>query len=162
MLANQSPKEIWVAFQVGIVDEKALVEWACNALVSMVPLVDHRTALALASLSKEEAGGAAELMRELVCHADPAFDLRSSEGERIAKAELRRQCERYLAGEIRPYELCRLVTPIEHLFDFPDWLGALYNVCDWIEPETPREEVPHLEEEVRRRYRALGAEADSP
>jgi hypothetical protein len=71
---------------------------------------------------------------------------------------LRRACERYLAGEIPPYDLCRLVSPIEQVFDFPRWLGNLYNACDWIEPETKREDVPHLEDEVTAMLAGLGDE----
>ena len=41
-----------------------------------------------------------------------------------------------------------MINPIEQLYSFPDWLGNMYNVCDWIEPETKPVECSHLEAEV--------------
>lgn len=37
-----------------------------------------------------------------------------------------------------------MISPIEQAYDFPDWLGAMYDACDWIEPDTPHLRVVTL------------------
>lgn len=33
-----------------------------------------------------------------------------------------------------------MIGPIEQLYGFPLWLGAMYDACDWVEPNTSRED----------------------
>ncbi|GAB1858417.1 hypothetical protein MHTCC0001_32540 [Flavobacteriaceae bacterium MHTCC 0001] len=50
---------------------------------------------------------------------------------------LKEQCEYLIHKKIKPYKLWKMIRPLEEMFDFPHWLGELYDVLDWCEPHTP-------------------------
>ena len=41
-----------------------------------------------------------------------------------------------IEGKSRIWDVCCMVSQIEERFDFPDWLGDMYNVCDWLGPDS--------------------------
>lgn len=136
-------RQILVAYELDAICENDVVEWAGQQLAlelcSDVPAVAD-----LASLDPRQADEVRTTLRRVHEAVDPEFKVRSREGEAIARNLLCGLAVRYLTRQIRPRELCRLVTPIEDAYDFPAWLGDLYNVCDWVEPETTIEDVAHL------------------
>ena len=146
------PVRLLVAFELGAVDEVALIDWAVTSLVDE-NFAAHVEVAELARLnprrqeSREEAG---PLFRSLLQRLDPAFDIRGAAAEEIAKEILAETCQALLDGRARPYDLCKLVSPIENLYDFPRWLGDLFNACDWVEPSTPIACAPALPDEVKR------------
>lgn len=80
---------------------------------------------------------------------DPEFEVSGSAGELLAQQVLEEQCRRLLDGYIGPWGVCKLVPAIESLFDFPGWLGEMYDHCDWCEPEHSAADWPHLIAYVR-------------
>ncbi len=42
-----------------------------------------------------------------------------------------------------------MINPIEQIYDFPKWLGNIYNACEWIEPDTLPVDCKHLEDEIK-------------
>jgi len=42
-----------------------------------------------------------------------------------------------------------MVGPIEDLFDPADWLGGMWNACDWIDSLTKQADCQHLEDAIR-------------
>src|SRR6185295_9659476 len=78
------------------------------------------------------------------------FTIRSPEGIQWAREALRLRCDDYIQRRITPHEFCRIVSPVEEHFDYPSWLGDLYNACDWVDGNTKREDVPYLADEARR------------
>ena len=42
----------------------------------------------------------------------------------------------------------QMISLIEQLYDFAEWLGNMYNACDWIEPETQISDCRHSEGEI--------------
>lgn len=136
-------RQILVAYELGAIREDDVVEWAGQQLAleldSDVPAVAY-----LASLDRRQVDEVRTTLHRVHEAVDPEFTVRSREGEAIARNLLCGLAVRYLTRQIRPYELCRLVTPIEDAYDFPAWLGDLYNACDWTEPETTIDEVAHL------------------
>jgi len=88
------------------------------------------------------------LLRGAVVRANPQFDLKAPTSQAHGRAAFVELCRRFLSDDLRPYELCRLVAPIERTFDYPDWLGDFFNHCDWCEPESTRSHLPGLVEYV--------------
>jgi hypothetical protein len=146
------PVRLLVAFELGAVDEVALIDWAVASL-GEEGFGAHGEVAEMARLnprrreSREEAG---PLFRSLLRRLDPAFEIRGAGAEEVAKEILAETCQALLDGRARPYDLCKLVGPIENLYDFPGWLGDLYNACDWVEPSTPIDCAPALPDEVKR------------
>lgn len=136
-------RQIVVAYELEAIRESDVVDWAAQQLAldlyTGLPTVGY-----LASLDSGQTDEVRTTLRRVREAADPDFVVRSPEGEAIARDLLAGIELKYLARQIRPYELCRLVTPIEDAYGFPAWLGNLYDACDWIEPETTIDEVPHL------------------
>ena len=75
--------------------------------------------------------------------------------EDCGKAVLKARLERYLDSEDLPSTVCRMVSGIEQRFDYPKWLGDLYNVCDWSEEDSTREEFPWVKQEAERLVKVL-------
>lgn len=132
-----------IAYELGAIRERDVIDWAAQQLAlglyAGLPTVGY-----LASLDSGQADEVRTTLRRVCEAADPHFVVRSPEGEALARDLLAGIELKYLAHHIRPYELCRLVTPIEDAYDFPVWLGNLYDACDWIEPETTVDEAPYL------------------
>ncbi|HVX90138.1 MAG TPA: hypothetical protein VHC20_00590 [Candidatus Paceibacterota bacterium] len=93
-------------------------------------------------------GDALRLLRAAVTRASPNFDIRGPGAQAFGRAAFVQTCRRFLAENLPPYQLCRLVSPIEQTFDYPAWLGDFYNQCDWCEPDSTRSQFGHLAEYV--------------
>lgn len=68
---------------------------------------------------------------------------------------LQKQLHRYLAQEISPSMLCRLVDDLDAAFldkqdpaGFEGWMGNLWNCCDWCNDSWTFENVPSLRDEA--------------
>ena len=67
----------------------------------------------------------------------------------------------YLDNQILPLSICNLIMDIEVAFlsasrglpeniaDYPEWLGSLWNACDWCDESWTFENSPHLETEIQ-------------
>jgi hypothetical protein len=126
-----------------------LIRWAENVLamgheLSFDPDVLELASLPIGNVRKEEQ--ASLLLNRVVERWVPGFQISSKESEAYARECFLRMCQRLLDGDIRPYELCRMVDPIEQAFQFPDWLADFYSHCDWIEPSSEPVDCRHLYE----------------
>ena len=130
-----------------MVSDSDLVCWAVSVLESDATLSADPNIVELASLPTSPprlCESAGSLLWAAVQRAHPRFDPSSPEAEAYARKAFEQLCSRLVAGEIRPYEFCRVITPIEELFDFPPWLGEFFAHCDWCEPESSRSDFSHL------------------
>jgi hypothetical protein len=130
-----------------MVSDSDLVCWAVSILESDAPLSADPDIVELASLPTSPprlCDSAGSLLRGAVQRAQPRFDPSSPEAEAYARESFVQFCSRLVAGEIRPYEFCRVINPIEQMFEFPLWLGEFYDHCDWCEPESSRGEFSDL------------------
>ncbi|CAN7513945.1 hypothetical protein [Mesorhizobium sp. LjRoot246] len=93
----------------------------------------------------------------LIARHFPGFNERSKEAEQIARKLFLRRLQAYLEGEIKPSDICCMVSPIEHRYDFPAWLGDLFNACDWLDERATPEQLPHLRNAIEQ---TLAANAD--
>ena len=148
----QTVVEILLEHELGFASDAAVIRWAEVVLESGSDLSFNTDLIELASLPggdprrREDVGS---ILRRLAETTAPGYDLSSTASEAYARSRFWTAVESLVAEEIRPYELCRLVQPIEELFDFPEWLGNFYNECDWLEPETQPVEARHLYEYAR-------------
>jgi hypothetical protein len=127
-----------------------LVRWARGAIrqddaVGADPDIVELASLQFGNPRLPEARG---LLRGAVMRANPHFDIRSADAQACGRRAFFQVCRRYLAEDLPPHELCRLVGPIEQTFDYPVWLGDFYNQCDWCEPKSTRSDFDHLAEYV--------------
>ncbi len=136
-------RQILVAYELDATREDGVIHWAAEQLA-----LDLYTDLSdvgyLASLDPRQADEVRTTLLRVAEAAAPDFAVRSPQGEAIARDLVAGMELQYLARRIRPYELCRLVTPIEDAYGFPSWLGSLHDACDWVEPETTMDDVPQL------------------
>ena len=95
---------------------------------------------------------------EFIAVSFPDFQVNTKEALGACRAELKRQIGLLLDGKIMPYSFCRffnsmevlLITDSELAPDDVDFLGDLYNCCDWCDDTWTVENSPHLAEEVAR------------
>lgn len=112
----------------------------------------------LISLNAKQPGEvekAHSLLTRFVAEENPTFSFRASTSEHQARLFLLDRLKSYIEEKCRPYDLCKMAGAIENTFDFPDWLGELWNACDWIEPETQPSNCRHLQAYARELSDAL-------
>ena len=56
----------------------------------------------------------------------------------------------YIEGQGAPRHVLEALYRIEDLYDMPEWLGQMYNACDWSDETSRREDWPQIEDEARR------------
>lgn len=148
-----SPPEMFVAYATGYADEAVVLAWATRYAESHPEIGSESTLYELLCYKPQrtdESTSFQHLLDKFIAESSPGFDPKSPASETIAKTLLEARLKEYLSGSCKPWDVCRMVSPIEQLYDFPQWLGAMYDVCDWIEPTTSRAECAHLEEGIRR------------
>jgi hypothetical protein len=147
------PEKRLVERELEIASDVDLVRWAMSALADDAALALDPDIVELASLPTgdvRKCESALALLRRAVLASNPGFELSSKEAEAHAREAFIVFCRRFVAGDLGPYEFCRVVNPIEQLFDYPPWLGNFYNECDWCEPESTRRDFDHLVEYAAR------------
>lgn len=98
---------------------------------------------------------APDLLRSYLAANPMRHDLRPRSLEACGRALLKARLEHYIDSEDLPVTVCRMVYAIEQKFDYPEWLGDLYNVCDWSEDASTREEFPAVRQEAERLVKVL-------
>ena len=80
----------------------------------------------------------------------PGFKLGNAESEACAKVWFKSVLENYLNEHPqKPWDVCKLVHPLEEHYNFPKWMGDLYNLCDWLEPDSEAVDCRYLEDGIR-------------
>jgi hypothetical protein len=95
-------------------------------------------------------GQAHDHLKSLVARRFPDFSDRSTHAHEIARELFLRRIRSYLHSDIEPLQICRMVSPIEEKYDYPLWLGSLYDACDWMDERTTRDQALHLKDEIER------------
>ncbi len=132
-----TPAQAYIAFQIGYLDAASAIEWAVKAASDDPKYWQHPDFAELASFNPnrmQECEGVGERLARIVGTFAP--DFQAANEELFAKKLFRARLEDYVAETCTPWQVCRMVTAIENVFDYPDWLGNMYNACDWIEPDT--------------------------
>ena len=139
-----------VESEMELLSDGDLVRWARAAIREDDDIGGEPDIVELASLQfgNQRLAEARGLLRSAVIRANPDFDLKAPSAQAHGRAAFLQFCSRFLADGLRPYDLCRLVSPIEQAFDHPAWLGDFYDHCDWCEPESTRSHFAGLVEYV--------------
>ena len=85
----------------------------------------------------------------------------SERGEKWSKELLTDYCEKLLSEEITPFQFCNLIQlfdsgflglrTVEDGFVYcPEWLGDLWNNCDWCDESWSLSNSPHLAGEANK------------
>jgi hypothetical protein len=96
-----------------------------------------------------------------IAHDYEGFLPVSQEGEKEAIEILNGACDKFLREEITPSQFCRVVSTFdagfldftkldERTFEYPAWLGNLWNACDWCDESWTNANSPHLLAEAKR------------
>lgn len=147
----ESPVPTYIAYEVSYLNDSDLLDWALAYLPSSDYFSDDSDLIELLSLNKKnkrDVEKAGDFLASFIKRQWPEFSIKNNKSEFYAKKYFHRRLREYLDGSCRPYDVCKMINPIEQLFDFPSWLGDMYNACDWIEPETKPSECRHLEDAI--------------
>jgi hypothetical protein len=78
------------------------------------------------------------------------IDNASDAAKEIARGLFVRRLRAYLSDDSKPYDICGMVSAVERKYDFPPWLGDLFDSCDWLDPRATREQASHLQRAIER------------
>jgi len=141
---------VFVAHELDIMDDEQVVQWACDQLVADSSLNDFEF-VELAGLTRQQFQDVRTHLHVCLQRERPGFALDSPEGETIGKRLFAQLAGRYLSREAPANDLCRTVELIEGAFDFPEWIGSLWNCCDSLWPEcSGAKSYDFIDEEVAR------------
>ncbi|RWD61913.1 MAG: hypothetical protein EOS36_16555 [Mesorhizobium sp.] len=158
---NEDPRSVLIAREIGAISDADIVSWASRHAapqdyaedIDYLRLVrcNPKNAIALANAHGH--------LKSLITRRFPGFNDRSEEASQIAREMFLRRLRAYLQDDIDPFYICRMVSPIEERYEFPRWLGDLYNACDWTDERTTREQASHLREAIQQ---ILAHNAENP
>jgi hypothetical protein len=149
----ESPLPTYIAYEVEYLDDRNLIEWAVEYMPTSEYFNDDFDLIELLSTNTKsirDVEKAGSYLSSFIHRQWPEFNLKGSKAEHYAKRFFHQRMKQYLEGKCRPYDVCKMISPIEQLYDFPNWLGNMYNACDWIEPETRPADCRHLEAEIEK------------
>jgi hypothetical protein len=141
------PERRLVERELGMISDVELVKWATAALADDAVLASDPDIVELASLpasNPRKCESAVVLLRRAVQSSNPDFDISSKDAQVHARAGFLALCKRLVSTELPPYEFCKVISPIELTFEYPDWLEKFYDHCDWCEPDSTRYHFDHL------------------
>ncbi len=141
-------------FWAGVGCKSDLEDWAEDQLKKDSP---HPDACELFNLSNDEAKEKSIWLANEILGFSPTSEL----GEKWAKELLTLYCKKLLNEEVKPIEFCNLVNQFdggflnardigEGLAYYPEWLGELWNCCDWCDESWLLSNSPHLAEEAKK------------
>lgn len=151
-LNSTSPEEMYVALQIGFYGGQELLEW----LRTTTHLDEYASDWEVSELfcaNKHSARNVEQSVKRYTRVYGRYWKetkVPSDQSEKITKRLFAERLREYLNDECKPNDICELFSRIESLFDFPEWLGDMYNACDWVQRETASSDCPYLGEEAAR------------
>ncbi|RVC76482.1 hypothetical protein EN745_24585 [Mesorhizobium sp. M4A.F.Ca.ET.022.05.2.1] len=147
---NEDPRTVLVAREIEAISDVDIVGWA-GLHVASPSYADDDDYIELVRCNPRNALGLGKThghLKSLVARRFPDFDDSSVEAGEMARKLFLRRIRRYLQGEIRPFQICLMVSPIEQKYDSPHWLGGLFDACDWMDERTTLEQALHLRDAI--------------
>lgn len=108
-----------------------------------------------------------DLLLKLTRTIDSDFSSQSISAEILAAKHLIKVASKYLNDEVTPMDVCRVVGKIDGGFlgadrglpdnvaYYPNWLGNLYNSCDWCDDTWTNTSAPHLKKDLETQIGAI-------
>jgi hypothetical protein len=147
---NEDPVTVLLAREMEAITDADIVDWANRhaAPESYVHDLDYTQLVRFNRRNPDKVGKPRQYLMSLVGRVFPEFDHKSQAAQDMARTLFLRRIRSYLDGDLEPMQICRMVTPIEDAYNFPPWLGGLYDACDWMDERTTREQATHLRDEI--------------
>ncbi len=113
------------------------------------------------------------LLLKLSRAMDSDFSPQSISAEILAAKHLIKVASKYLNDEVTPMSVCRVVGKIDggflgaprglpdNIAYYPDWLGNLYNSCDWCDDTWTSSSAPHLKKDLDTQIENIGKWVES-
>ncbi|MEJ6783088.1 hypothetical protein [Aminobacter sp. Piv2-1] len=146
------PTAVLVAREMEIVSNAEIIGWANNHS-SVAPYTEDMAFDELRRSNPRRATDvemAATRLAALVQQHFPDFDKNSAEAEESVRNLFLRRLQEYCVSLTPPFTVCQMVQPIEEAYNFPVWLGDLYNACDWVDHRSTLQQAPQVGEAVAR------------
>ena len=145
-----SVHEMQVGRSIGYYTDDELLWWVKNCDLLDEYADDHSVFQLITSNGEnfESSENAFRIFEEVVERYALAVAVESQESETLAQKLFKRRLTEYVSAKLDPWEVCRMIGPIEVIYDFPVWLGDMYNVCDWCEVNSTPDEFKHLPDEI--------------
>lgn len=142
--------EAYVAYEIGFIDQdRFFVDIEVYASAQPEPGDELLEVLWLDRKRGDEMERARLLLREFIRKTCLDYQPDSPAGETFARGCFEERLRQFLAGECTPWEVRKMVTRIEELFDFPSWLEKIGDLCDRIETGTLATDCRRLEVRIR-------------
>jgi hypothetical protein len=154
----ESPLPTFIAYSVAYYSDQYLVDWAPQHAKDNPFLLDNEFFIQLVSINRKlprEVELAGDYLENFINDSWPDYDLGNPKAEGYAKRYFAKRLKQYLDEKCSPYEVCKMISPIEQIYDFPKWLGGMYDACDWVEPKHKHVDVRHLVKTVEETLNAL-------
>lgn len=109
------------------------------------------------------------LLMQIVAASDSDFDSQCVEAEVMAAKLLLEVASDYLVGNVKPSDVCAVINNIDCGFlgaprglpdkiaYYPEWLGNLYNSCDWCDGSWTQSNAPHLKRDLQEQIAVIKA-----
>ena len=150
-LLAMSPTEIFLARSIEYCNDLDVLDWARSSpqLHGFVDADDAYELLTINSKRADQLRQVPVVLENLIRKYAPNFHLSDPSAEAKARALFEARLRDYVDESCRPWDVCSMVSPIEQLFDYPDWLGNMYNLCDWLGPSTEPVDCRHLMDGIK-------------
>lgn len=136
-------------------DLESIKKWACSYIENNDDIPEEIFELLDADKYQFES-----LLLKLSKVIDSDFSPQSIGAELLAAKHLITVASEYLNDEATPMDVCRVVGKIDvgflgasrglpdNIAYYPEWLGNLYNSCDWCDDIWTSSSAPHLKEDL--------------
>ena len=154
----ESPLPTYIAYSIEYLTNIDLIDWAKEYVPNSEYFSEDSDLLEIIYINTNSPAEIEKAGEHLKCFVEkmwPGYDLGCNKAEIYARKYFRKRLKAYLHEKCMPYDLCRMISPIEQIYDFPEWLGAMYDACDWIEPNSKPTECRHLIKTVEETLHAL-------
>lgn len=149
---HEPPLNTYIGYSVEYFDDRDIVRWANEYLPTDTHFSTDKLLIQISRINSKrdhDINKASAILKAFVQRQWPDFSFKSPKTELYANRFFRTRLEEYLDEKVSPWAICRMIQPIEQLFDYPDWLGNMFNACDYVEPDWTPAHCRHLEHEVR-------------
>ncbi|WP_378952348.1 hypothetical protein [Mesorhizobium sp. ANAO-SY3R2] len=147
---DEDPTTVLVAREIEAISVVDIVDWANRHAAAPAYAEDTNYQRLVRSNPRNVAdiNEAESRLKALITQCFPDFNIKSKDAEERARTVFLRRIRAYLDGELQPFQVCRMLTPIADAYGFPHWLHDFYEACDWIDERTTREHASHLRDGI--------------